>query len=164
MALSMINKLYLIEREIKSLNPTEKLKVRQQKSVPQLNKLKKWLENNREKIAKDSLTGKAMTYLHNQWEKLIVYCTDGQLSISNIKAENAIRPFAVGRKAWLFSDTPAGANASATHYSLIETAKIHDLEPYDYLNTIFKALPYAETVEDFEALLPWNFKARKVAT
>jgi transposase len=164
MALSMINKLYLIEREIKSLNPTEKLKVRQQKSVPQLNKLKKWLENNREKIAKDSLTGKAMTYLHNQWEKLIVYCTDGQLSISNIKAENAIRPFAVGRKAWLFSDTPAGANASATHYSLIETAKLHDLEPYDYLNTIFKALPYAETVEDFEALLPWNFKARKVAT
>lgn len=164
MALSMINKLYLIEREIKSLNPTEKLKVRQKKSVPQLNKLKKWLENNREKIAKDSLTGKAMTYLHNQWEKLIVYCTDGQLSISNIKAENAIRPFAVGRKAWLFSDTPAGANASATHYSLIETAKLHDLEPYDYLNTIFKALPYAETVEDFEALLPWNFKARKVAT
>jgi transposase len=164
MALSMINKLYLIEREIKSLNPTEKLKVKQQKSVPQLNKLKKWLENNREKIAKDSLTGKAMTYLHNQWEKLIVYCTDGQLSISNIKAENAIRPFAVGRKAWLFSDTPAGANASATHYSLIETAKLHDLEPYDYLNTIFKALPYAETVEDFEALLPWNFKARKVAT
>jgi hypothetical protein len=55
---------------------------------------------------------------------------------------------------WLFSDTPAGANASATHYSLIETAKLHDLEPYDYLNTIFKVLPYAETVEDFEALLP----------
>ena len=163
MALSMINKLYLIEREIKSHSPTEKFKVRQQKSVPQLNKLKKWLDNNRAKIAKDSLTGKAMTYLHNQWEKLIIYCTDGQLSISNIKAENAIRPFAVGRKAWLFSDTPAGANASATHYSLIETAKLHDLEPYDYLNTIFKALPYAETVEDFEALLPWNFKARKVA-
>jgi glutathione S-transferase len=115
--------------------------------VPQLNKLKKWLENNREKIAKHSLTGKAMTYLHNQWEKLIVYCTDGQLSISNIKVENAIRPFAVGRKAWLFSDTPAGVNASATHYSLIETAKLHDLAPYDYLNTIFKALPYPETVE-----------------
>jgi hypothetical protein len=102
--------------------------------------------------------------LHNQWEKLIVYCTDGQLSISNIKAENAIRALVVGRKSWLFSDTLAGVNASATHYSLIETDKIHDLEPYDYLNTIFKALPYAETVEDFEALLPWNFKARKVAT
>jgi transposase len=163
MALSMINKLYLIEREIKLLSHTEKLKVRQKKSVPQLNKLKKWLDNNRAKIAKDSLTGKAMTYLHNQWEKLIVYCTDGQLSISNIMAENAIRPFAVGRRAWLFSDTPAGANASAIHYSLIETSKLHDLEPYEYLNTIFKALPYAETVEDYEALLLWNFKAKKLA-
>ena len=163
MALSMINKLYLIEREIKLLSHAEKLKVRQQKSVPQLDKLKKWLDNNRAKIAKDSLTGKAMTYLHNQWEKLIVYCTDGQLSISNIMAENAIRPFAIGRKAWLFCDTPAGASASAIHYSLIETAKLHGLEPYDYLNTIFKALPYADTVEAFEALLPWNFKARKVA-
>jgi len=73
-------------------------------------------------------------------------------------AENAIRPFAIGRRAWLFADTPRGANASAVHYSLIETARLHGLEPYQYLNSIFKALPYAETVEDIEALLPWNFK------
>ncbi|MFT6331024.1 MAG: hypothetical protein ACJAYN_002973 [Bermanella sp.] len=104
-----------------------------------------------------------MTYLHNQWGKLIVYCTDGQLRISNIMAENAIRPFAVGRRAWLFADTPAGANASAAHYSLIQTAKLHGLEPYAYLNAIFKAIPYAETVEDIEALLPWNYK-RSITT
>ncbi|MBL4910026.1 MAG: transposase [Alteromonadaceae bacterium] len=109
-----------------------------------------------------------MTYLHNQWDKLTVYCTDGQLRISNIMAENAIRPFAVGRRAWLFADTPAGANASAVHFSLIETAKLHGLEAYQYLNSIFKALPYAETVEtvetveNIEALLPWNFKTNKM--
>jgi transposase len=97
MALSFINKLYLIEREIKLLSNDEKLVVRQQKSQPILDKLKKWLDSNRPKIAKDGLTGKAMTYLHNQWDKLNVYCTDGQLRISNILAENAIRPFAVGR-------------------------------------------------------------------
>lgn len=158
MALSFINKLYRIEREIKALSETEKLAVRQEKSIVVLQKLKKWLEVNKPRIAKDSLTGKAMTYLHNQWDKLIVYCTDGQLRISNIMAENAIRPFAIGRRAWLFADTPAGANASAVHFSLIETAKLHGLEPYQYLNSIFKALPYAETVEDIEALLPWNFK------
>jgi transposase len=158
MALSMINKLYLIEREIKLFSHTEKLSVRQKKSFPQLNKLKNWLDNNRAKISKDSLTGKAMTCLHNPWDKLIVYCTDGQLSISTIMAENAIRPFAVGRRAWLFSDTPAGANASATHYSLIETAKLHDLEPYEFLSTVFKELLYVETIEDYEALLPWHFK------
>ena len=162
MALSFINKLYLIEREIKTLSDDEKLKARQEKSVPIFNKLKKWLETNKPRVAKDSLTGKVMTYLHNQWEKLIVYCTDGQLSISNILAENAIRPFAVGRKSWLFADTPAGAHASAVHYSLIETAKLHRLEPYHYLNSIFKALPYAKTVEDIEALLPWNFKIKNM--
>jgi hypothetical protein len=58
---------------------------------------------------------------------------------------------------WLFTDSPAGANASAAHYSLIQTAKLHGLEPYTYLNSIFKAIPYAETVEDIEALLPWNY-------
>ena len=73
-------------------------------------------------------------------------------------AENAIRPFVIGRKAWLFSDTPAGANASATHYGLIETAKLNELEPYDYLKRVLTAIPYAKTVEDIEALLPWNIK------
>jgi len=102
-----------------------------------------------------------MTYLHNQWDRLIVYCTNGSLNISNILAENAIRPFSIARKAWLFSDTPAGAHASAVHCGLIETAKLHDLEPYHYLNRVFKALPYVETVEELEALLPWNINATK---
>ena len=73
-------------------------------------------------------------------------------------AENAIRPFAVGRKNWLFSDTPKGAEASAIYYSLIETAKANGLEPYGYLACMLKKLPYATTVEDLEMLLPWNLK------
>jgi hypothetical protein len=87
-----------------------------------------------------------------------VYCTHGELNISNILAENAIRPFVIGRKAWLFSDTPAGARASAIHYSLIETAKANGLEPYEYLKQVLTALPYAGTVDQVEALLPWNIK------
>jgi hypothetical protein len=79
-------------------------------------------------------------------EQLIVYSTDGQLILSNMLAENAIRPFAVGRRAWLFAYTPAGADASAIHYSLIETAKTHGFEPFAY------------TVESTEDLLPWDFK------
>jgi len=113
----------MIERQIKALSIDEKYQQRQLRSVPILNKLKTHLENNQHKVPKDSLTGKAMTYLSNQWQKLNVYCSNGELNISNILAENAIRPFVIGRKAWLFSDTPAGARASATHYSLIETAK-----------------------------------------
>ena len=91
------------------------------------------------------------------------HCSNGELSISNILAENAIRPFVMGRKAWLFSDTPKGAHASAIHYSLIETAKANGLEPYAYLTQVLKALPYADTVEKIEALLPWNFKIQNLA-
>ncbi len=156
--LVMINHLYQIEREIAALSNCEKLQHRQKRSVPTLQKIKAYLEDHQHKVPKDSLTGKAMTYLANQWEKLNVYCTNGELSISNILAENAIRPFVIGRKAWLFADTPKGAYASAIHYSIIESAKANGLEPYAYLTHILKALPYADTVEQIEALLPWNFK------
>ena len=85
------------------------------------------------------------------------YLEDGRLSLDNNGAENSIRPFVIGRKNWLFSGTPEGAQASAVLYSLIETAKVNKLEPYSYLRYIFEKLPTAATLEDFEALLPWNF-------
>ena len=161
-ALSFINQLYIIERQIKTLSADEKYQQRQTRSLPVLTQLKQFLEHNQHKVPKDSLTGQAMTYLANQWEKLSVYCTNGELKLSNILAENAIRPFVIGRKAWLFSDTPAGAHASAIHYSLIETAKANGLEPYEYLKQVLTALPYADTVEKVEALLPWNIKKTKI--
>jgi transposase len=156
--LGLINTLYMIERQIKTLNAAEKFQQRCKRSLPVLKKLKAYLDDHQHKVPKDGLTGKAMTYLSNQWDKLMVYCSNGEWSISNILAENAIRPFVIGRKAWLFSDTPKGAQASAIHYSLIETAKANGLEPYEYLNQVLKALPYADTVEQIEALLPWNIK------
>lgn len=156
--LNQINKLYMIERQIKELSVAEKHQQRQQKSIPVLNKLRAYLQDNQHKVPKDSLTGTAMTYLSNQWERLTVYSGNGELNISNILAENAIRPFVIGRKAWLFSDSVAGAHASATHYSLIETAKANGLEPYEYFIKVLTALPNAESIEDIEALLPWNIK------
>jgi transposase len=161
--LGLINTLYMIERQIKTLSAAEKFQQRCKRSLPVLNKIKAYLDDNQHKVPKDGLTGKAMTYLSNQWDKLMVYCSNGELNISNILAENAIRPFVIGRKAWLFSDSPKGAQASAIHYSLIETAKANGLEPYAYLTQVLKALPYADTVEKIEALLPWNFKNPKLA-
>ena len=81
---------------------------------------------------------------------------DGRLEVDNNLCENAIRPFALGRKNWMFSDTPAGAEASARLYSLVETAKANGLEPYAYLRRVFIDLTQATTLEDIEALLPWN--------
>lgn len=157
-ALIKIGKLYDIEREIKDLSAQKKHSQRQQRSLPVLCDLKRWGDKNRGKYPKDSLLSKALVYMNNQWLKLTRYCDDGNLSISNILAENAIRPFVIGRKAWLFADTPKGAHASGVFYSLIETAKANGIEPYAYLYHIFKTLPYANTVEKIEALLPWNVK------
>jgi transposase len=158
-ALSKIRKLYAIEKSIKDLDCDKKKQARQNLSVPVLKDLKPWLEKNVSRVPKDSLTHKAITYTLNQWEYLIGYCEDGQLNISNALAENAIRPFAVGRRAWLFADTSHGARASATCYSLVESAKTNGLEPYAYLQHVLAHIAAADTVEKLEALLPWNLEA-----
>ncbi len=155
-AISKIRKLYVIEDKIKELPDEQKQQKRQELSVPLLDDLKDWLDKNISRIPKDSLTYKGMQYTLNQWAMLTGYCDDGKLNISNALAENAIRPFALGRKNWLFSDTSRGANASATCYSLIETAKANNLEPYQYLRHVLSHIAEAKTVEDIEALLPWN--------
>ena len=104
-----------------------------------------------------------MAYILNQWHRLIGYIEDGNLSIDNNMAENSIRPFVLGRKNWLFSGTQEGAEASALLYSLIETAKANKLEPWAYLRYIFDRLPLGATLEDYEALLPWNVTQEKLA-
>ncbi len=103
-----------------------------------------------------SLLGKALHYLSAQLPKLIRYGENGAWPIDKNLCENAIRPFVVGRRNWLFADTVAGANASANLCSLIETCKAHRIDPYAYLVSLFRKLPVAKTADDFEALLPWN--------
>jgi len=155
-ALGHIRHLYRIEQEIADRSPEEKYRARQALSVPKLEAFKDWLTKNQSRTLKDSLTRKAIDYTLNQWAFLIGYCDDGHLHISNALAENAIRPFAVGRKAWLFADTPRGAHASATMYSLIETAKVNELEPRAYLLHVLERIGSAATLELLEVLLPWN--------
>ena len=94
--------------------------------------------------------------LDKNWKKLTIYTQDGRLCIDNNPAENAIRPFVIGRKNWLFSSSVKGANASAAIYSLIETAKANSLETYQYLRLVFTELPKAENKKEVEALLPWK--------
>ncbi len=160
-ALSKIRKLYAIEKEIENLSPNQRLEQRKLLSVPVLEELKAWLEKNIIKLSKDGLTYTAMRYTLNQWDQLTQYCKNGELRISNILAENAIRPLAIGRKNWLFSDTPRGAHASATCYSLIETAKANGLEPHDYILHVLSRIADADTAEKLKDLLPWNVKRSK---
>ena len=154
-ALGFIRHLYAIEHRIREASPAERLAARQADSVPVLNDLHAWLMEILPKVVPGSPLGKALAYLDRHWAGLIRYCDDGRLEIDNNRCENAIRPFVMGRKNWLFSDTVKGANSSANLYSLIETAKANALEPYAYLRRVFTSLPAATTVADIEALLPW---------
>jgi transposase len=156
MALNYIGKLYGIERALKDKDPAERLAVRQQDSLALLAQLRSWLDKTLGTVLPKGALGRALQYLDNNWDKLVRYTEDGRLSIDNNAAENAIRPFVIGRKNWLFSDTPAGARASAALYSVIETAKANGLEPYAYLRKVLGELPAATQVDDIEALLPWR--------
>ena len=155
-ALMMIGELYKIERNIAKLSASERLAVRQTQSALVLKQLRAWLTTTQPLVAPASVLGRALFYLNKQWPGLERYITRADLPIDNNAAENAIRPFVVGRRAWLFADTPAGAHASAVLYSLIQTAKLNGLEPYTWIKTVLEKLPLANSIDDYDALLPWN--------
>ena len=157
-AVSLIGKLYRIEREHKDATPEVRFLARQSGSMPVLAELHAWMLKNTPVVIPKSALGTALAYMGNLWSKLVRYTERGDLPIDNNRCENAIRPFVVGRKAWLFSDTPAGAHASAVIYSLVQTAKANGLEPYTWLRRVLRDLPTAKSVEAVEALLPWNLR------
>jgi len=154
--LTLIQKLYRVEKQARKLTPEKRYAHRQCHAKPVLDEMRLWLDQVLPQVPPTSATGKALHYLHNEWDKLIRYMDDGRLAIDNNAAENAIRPFVIGRKNWLFSDSVKGVTASANLYSLIETAKANGLEPYAYLRYLFTELPKAETVDAIEALMPGN--------
>lgn len=157
-AIILIRKLYKVEKEIKDDPPEIKFKIRQEKSLPIINTIREWINS---KFFKSQEMGgaiaKAFVYLNNQFSKLKVYITDGRLAIDNNKAENHVRPIALGRKNWLFATSVKGANSITDWYSIIETAKLNGLEPYFYLKYLLTELPvYQRDGRDIEGLLPWN--------
>lgn len=163
MAINYIAKLYRIEAKLKTRSDDEKYTIRQAQSLPIINEMRMWLDKSLMQVSATSKVGVALHYLNNNWARLIRFLDDGIIPLDNNVAENAIRPFVVGRKNWLHSNSVKGAHASAAIYSLIETAKANALEPYAYLAHVIKELPLAETVEQLENLLPWKIKKEDLA-
>jgi transposase len=146
-----------IARE-QELSSEERYALRHKEAKPLLLDLKRWLDEKAKTILPKGKLGKAIQYARNEWENFIRYLDDGRLEIGTIFVENKIRPVALGRRNWLFCDTVGGANASAGLYSLVETAKANDLNPYKYLKHIFEELPKARSADDYEKLLPWKIE------
>ena len=165
-AMYIIRELYKIEKKATKadLNEQEIYLLRQKESKPIIEKFKNWLDANVGKIPPKSLLGKAFLYTLGQWDNIVKYINNGIVRMDNNLAENAIRPFVIGRKNWLFSKTPEGAKASALFYSIIETAKANNLDTFKYLKYLFKEVPcilekYKNTTEaskELFLLLPMN--------
>ena len=154
-ALSLIAKLYRVEQELSGIPRDEEFVSRRKERVePVLGELHAWLEKKAVQVPPSTLLGKAVGYTLGQWEKLIRYLDHPQLTPDTNRVENKIRPFVVGRKNWLFSGSPSGAEAAANLYSLIETAKANGIEPYRYLRALIERLPNAVTDDDYRSLLP----------
>ena len=155
-AINTIQKLYLIEKKIKDLGADARKTARQEQATPIITGFKEWLTKSEAQGLPKSKMGIAINYCLNQWPKLIRYLDDGDLAIDNNIAERDIRPFATGRKNWMFSQTPRGASNSAILYSLVLTARANQINPYHYLAELFKRLPNLPAEEDLSGLMPWN--------
>ncbi|VVE59315.1 transposase [Pandoraea iniqua] len=152
----LIGKLFAAESRSEAWTTERRQRLRRRYSARVLDVIHALMLAQSPGVVPKSLLGKALTYLREQWPKLIRYVGNGDWPISNNPCENAIRPFCVGRRGWLFSDTVDGANASANLYSLVETCKANRIDPYHYLTWLFQRLPLAKTVDDYDALLPWK--------
>jgi len=161
--LKHIRKLYDIESNLREAKLTEDvfLAKRKKLSEPVLADFYKWLNKRANDVLPSCLLGKAVGYALKQWNKLIAYLESPYLTPDNNASENAIRPFVLGRKNWLFNKSPNGADSSCGMYSLIETAKLNGVEPLKYLRALFEKAPHvianqSSTPEDWNKLLPWN--------
>ena len=159
--IAAIGELYAVESRARDVDDVrDRQKLREEHSRPVLEKIEQMLLRHLHAVVPGSLLGKALHYLSTQWPKLIRYVENGAWPIDNNLCENAIRPFVIGRRNWLFADTVAGADASANLYSLVETCKANGIDPYAYLVSLFRRLPAAQTADDFETLLPWHLTPR----
>ena len=161
-ALGRIKKLYKLEDqcrdEAKQENLTDEAFLVRRKDLigPYLEDLRQWLDQSAAETMPSGPAGKALAYTVGQWAKLVRFLEHPWLTPDNNKAENAIRPFVVGRKNWLFHGNDAGAQASCVVYTLIETAKLNGQEPWAYLKNVLEKLPAVRLSADWESLLPWN--------
>lgn len=157
-ALRRIGEIYGIESTLKTCTPDERLQIRKEKSAPLVEAFFSWVKTVRTQVLPKSKLGEALTYAVNQEAKLWSPFRDGHLEIDNNRAERSIKPFVIGRKNWLFSNTPRGATASARFYSLVITAKENQLHVPNYLTYVLQTLPniVISDADQVEKLLPWS--------
>lgn len=159
-AIGLIQQLYLIEGQLTHATIAQRLSARRLHSVPVLNQFKAWLDMQAQEGMRKTLLGKAVHYALGQWKYIIRYAEDGGLNIDNNIAERNIKSFVIGRKNWLFADSVDGGHATAVLTTMVRSALANKLDAYQYMVHVLEQLPYAQTEDDFQALMPWNVAAQ----
>lgn len=161
-AVAYFQKLYAIEKQARDekYSAEQRHQLRLDKALPILHEMKEWLEQSLRFAVPQSKLGNALAYMQQRWQELNNYLLDGGLEIDNNGAENQIRPFAIGRKNWLFAASPSGAHASALFYSLIATAVANGWNPFEYLRHLFESIRQCKTAQDYASLLPSNIQPK----
>jgi transposase len=157
--LEQIQQLYAIERKAadEQLSEADTLQLRQQKAMPILESLGRWMQQAYTEVLPKSAIGMALAYSIQRWPRLMIYTTDGKLNIDNNPVENCIRPVAIGRKNYLFAGSHEAAQRSAMLYSLLGTCKLHDINPFNWLKNVLEIIP-SHPINKIQQLLPYNCK------
>jgi transposase len=154
-AVERIDALFAVEREINGLTPQERLRVRNERSRPLVVALETWLREQRARVSGQSKIAQGIAYSLSRWAALARFLDDGRLCMSNNAAERELRPIAVGRKNWTFAGSDEGGRRAAAIYTLIQTAKLNDVDPQAWLADILARLPDHQA-KRIDELLPWN--------
>ncbi|MGF6862668.1 transposase [Rhodobacteraceae bacterium MBR-64] len=155
--LRRIAEFYAVEADIRGISPGQRLSARQARTAPLVAAFGDWLQAQRRKISAKSRLGEKLTYIHNHWDGLQTFLTDGRVEIDNNRVENLIRPIALNRKNALFAGHDEGGIAWGRIASLIETCKTNGIEPFAYLKATLTAIANGHPQSRLNDLLPWNF-------
>ena len=162
-AIERIGALYAIEQEIHGRPPNERRAVRQERSKPLLDAMKRWLEQTLSPLSHKSEMAKAIRYALGRWEALARYCDDGRIAIDNNAAERALRCVAVGRKNYLFAGSDVGGERAAAMYSLLGSAKLNGHNPEAFLREVLTRIA-DHPITRINELLPWKLQATHIAS
>ena len=156
-AVKRIDAIFDIEREINGRSINERLVVRRARVAPLVSDLEIWMRNERAKLSRHSEVAKAMNYMLTRWDTFTRFLNDGRICLTNNAAERALRGIALGRKSWLFAGSDRGGERAAVMYTLIQTARLNDVDPQAWLADVFARIN-DHSIQKLDQLLPWNWK------
>ena len=159
-AVIRIDALFEIEREINGRSPSQRLAVRRERSKPLVESFEKWLRGERKKLSSKGPLAKAIDYQFNHWDAFKRFLDDGRICLSNNAAERSVRGIAVGRRNWTFCGSDTGGHRAAVMFTMIETAKLSDVDPKAWLADVLARIA-DHPAQQLDALLPWNWKAAR---